>query len=185
VFLIIWGFRSRAKNMAILQLACRNGHVAAHRIVKVTRWFTLFFIPLIPIRRRYISVCAGCGAQLQVPKDAAEEMIARATGAPAPANPEPVAPPLPLGGAAPAASVLAPTWPAEPAGPGPGPMWPAEPVGSTAAFDAAQPSAPADAHVPPPAPAGPVAGWYPDPAGSGGLRWWDGSRWTESVHQPG
>ncbi|HET6875716.1 MAG TPA: DUF2510 domain-containing protein [Acidimicrobiales bacterium] len=139
VFLIIWGFRSRAKNMAMTQLACRQGHVAAHRLVKVTRWFTLFFIPLIPVSKKYFSICAACGLQLQVPKDAAEEMIARASGVPAPDSVDPVS--------APVNPVLSPAAPAEPA--------------------VAQ--------------AGPPAGWYPDPTGAAGLRWWDGTRWTESV----
>jgi hypothetical protein len=32
---------------------------------------------------------------------------------------------------------------------------------------------------------GPIpAGWYPDPAGGNGKRWWDGVRWTDNLQEP-
>jgi len=30
----------------------------------------------------------------------------------------------------------------------------------------------------------PPPGWYPDPAGGAGARWWDGQGWTDHVQQP-
>lgn len=29
----------------------------------------------------------------------------------------------------------------------------------------------------------PEAGWFPDPSGTAGLRWWDGSQWTDHTHK--
>jgi hypothetical protein len=28
------------------------------------------------------------------------------------------------------------------------------------------------------------AGWYPDPSGTGGQRWWDGQKWTDQLQPP-
>lgn len=164
--LIIWGIRRRVAAAAMIRLACRNGHVAAHRLLKVTTWFTLFFIPLIPFGRKYSSVCTYCGLQLQVPKPEAEQLLARvkeeAAAAGTAAAVDPVAPPIALTGTGPAGAV------------GAGPVG-AGPVGAGPAGAGVAASVPVAAGGLPP------AGWYPDPAGSPGRRYWDGQQWTANV----
>lgn len=111
MFLVIWGFRTRHTNLAMVRLACRNGHVAAHQLVKITRWFTLFFIPLIPVRHRYASVCAQCGTTLPWSKDDAEAMAARAGSVTTTAPANPVAPPLGITSSAAWGGAQAASWP--------------------------------------------------------------------------
>jgi hypothetical protein len=91
---IIFGFRSRQATIAMLNLACRNGHVAVHRLLKVSRWFTLFFIPLVPVSQKYCTVCAQCGTVVKWTKADAEAAAAHTATTPAPAIADPVAPPL-------------------------------------------------------------------------------------------
>jgi hypothetical protein len=114
--ILIFGFRSRVALLATLTLACRNGHVAAHRLVKLTRWFTLFFVPVIPISRKYHSVCIQCGLTLQMPKAAAEEMAAGASTGTGPTQ-DPVAPPLPSAFSTPDPALPPAGWYPDPAGP--------------------------------------------------------------------
>ncbi len=74
--MLIWGFRQRSETLAMLTLACRNGHTAAHRLTCVRRMFTLFFIPLFPVSRRYFGVCAQCGITVPWTRQDAERAVA-------------------------------------------------------------------------------------------------------------
>jgi hypothetical protein len=113
---IIFGFRRRQAILATLGLACRNGHVAAHRIVKLTRWFTLFFIPVIPLGSKYLSTCIQCGLTLQLPKEEALALAGQGAAAAPPAPSDPVNPPLPMAAPAPAPVMPPAGWYPDPAG---------------------------------------------------------------------
>jgi len=98
--MIIWGFRGRVRPLATVRTRYpRCGQQAAHRLVRSQRWFTLFFIPIVPFRTRYTATCTYCGAR-QVVKAAIAKAVAARSGAP-PAT-------VPAKGAAPASPETAP-----------------------------------------------------------------------------
>ena len=89
--MIIFGFRSFVKTLGMLTLVCRRcGNPAAHRVAQRSRWFTLFFIPLIPLGFQRYTVCAFCGTTQKIAKDEAQQLLA----GPSPATPLPAGEPV-------------------------------------------------------------------------------------------
>jgi hypothetical protein len=170
--ILIFGVRSYLKALAMLTLACRNGHVAAHRLLKVTRKFSLFFVPLFPIQTRYYTVCTHCGLWVPWNKEDAEAAAVSSSLSSSSSSSSSFT----------AASAAGRGGDAQPG---------AGPEDAQGAIGSAQPGsvAPADPVAPPlrPVTALPLApptanpGWYPDPAGEGEFRYWDGGSWTQAV----
>jgi len=138
----------------VVTLTCQNGsHAAAHRIIKSMLWFTFFFIPVVPLGAKYSMACVGCGFRTALSKPDAMALLGDRAGAATtsiPAAPATAWAPVPLaaGGASVASQPLTPF--------NGGPV--------------AAPTTPGAAAVGP--------GWFPDPGGGAGVRWWDGSAWT-------
>jgi hypothetical protein len=171
--ILIFGLRSYVKALAILTLACRHGHVAAHRLVKVTRKFSLFFVPLFPVgRARYYTVCAQCGWHVPWDKETAEA-AAHQHGAFGSAGVGAGAGAGPVGGAAGGPAGAPGAGPGLGLGLGLGPVLPPDPVAPPLRPVTSLPLAAPTANP----------GWYPDPAGESGFRYWDGSAWTAAVHE--
>jgi hypothetical protein len=169
--ILIFGLRSYVRVLATLTLACRHGHVAAHRLVKVTRKFSLFFVPLFPVgRARFFTVCAQCGLQMPWEKEMAEAAADQHRA---------------RFGTVAGAGAGAGSGPGSALGAGPGLF------GGPGAVSGRGPAGPPDPVAPPLRPvtslplAAPTAnpGWYPDPAGESSFRYWDGSAWTAAVHE--
>ncbi|MCL2541881.1 MAG: zinc ribbon domain-containing protein [Nocardioidaceae bacterium] len=94
--ILIWGFKSYVAVLATFTMVCRScQNPAAHRLYRITRKFTLFFIPLFPVSRKHVMDCTFCGVRTAVTKDDAESMVAHASGQAPTAPATPAAPPAP------------------------------------------------------------------------------------------
>ena len=50
-----------------VRLCPRCGNRREWRSLRVRTWFTLFFIPLIPYRTRFVALCPICGHESESP----------------------------------------------------------------------------------------------------------------------
>lgn len=78
--MLIFGLSVSEELLSTLVYTCENcGNSAAHRLMKRTRKFSLFFIPLFPVGTNYVDSCTACGRIIEVSRDQAEG-AARQTG---------------------------------------------------------------------------------------------------------
>ncbi|UNZ21645.1 zinc-ribbon domain-containing protein [Streptomyces sp. 891-h] len=79
--MIIFGTSSKLVQLAMLNLLCGFcGNPSAHPLRKRVTKFSLFFIPLFPIAPAKHSIqCTFCGAQTEISKESAEQLLAQGT----------------------------------------------------------------------------------------------------------
>jgi zinc-ribbon family len=97
--LIIFGIKRKAQRLATVFAMCMRCHTpAAQAITRVRTYFSLFFIPIIPLGSKYRQTCTMCGSTTAIDKQTADQMVASAA-APYSAPPafpsSPVAPAFP------------------------------------------------------------------------------------------
>jgi hypothetical protein len=128
-------------------------------LFRVSTWFALFFIPVIPVSFKHYVACPNCKRLDQVSKADIERARAQAS---------PITPghDVTVGTSGQPATLEHAVNEWAMAGPSPS-------VASGAG------PAPASFSVTESAPPTPPAGWYPDPAGGSNQRYWDGECWTE------
>ncbi len=75
----IFGIRRRAARLATVFAVCSLCNTpAAQAVTRVRTFFTLFFVPLIPLGSRYRTTCTFCGRSVKITRDAADHLVASA-----------------------------------------------------------------------------------------------------------
>jgi len=75
---IIWGNKSTSKIEVTVnkQFNCDHCHNSGpYQIKKYTDWFTLYFIPVIPMHTVYRAECPVCNYGFEIDKKRAKEII--------------------------------------------------------------------------------------------------------------
>jgi hypothetical protein len=102
--IILFGFRRKSARLATIFVMCGHCHTpAAHALTRSRRFFTLFFIPIIPLGTKYFTTCTMCGHVTQITKEGADQYLASVAPTVASDAPLPVADPGGAGSVLPAA----------------------------------------------------------------------------------
>ncbi len=82
--MLIFGYRTRVAVLATLTSICEVcGVPAAHRVARRSRWFTLFFIPVVPLGAgQHTDTCIHCGRVRALTKEQAESVRVTPMAAP-------------------------------------------------------------------------------------------------------
>jgi hypothetical protein len=76
VFFVL-GIRRKAQKLATVFAVCGVCHTpAAQTVNRLRTFFTVFFIPLIPLASRYYTTCTMCGQSVKITREAAEHLVA-------------------------------------------------------------------------------------------------------------
>lgn len=79
--MVIFGFRTKVFVLAVLTLPCsRCGNQVAHPLHKSVTKFTLFFVPLFPVKTKYTTQCTFCGVASRLIKEEATRLHREALG---------------------------------------------------------------------------------------------------------
>src|SRR5579863_10383892 len=74
--IIIFGVRRMRKRLGAVLLMCRQcQRPCAHPIVQVKTWFSLFFIPIIPMGTKFFTVCTFCSATTPVDRSHVDQLV--------------------------------------------------------------------------------------------------------------
>ncbi len=94
MMIIIFGFRRMRARLGTVLVMCGFCHTpAAHAITRIRKFFTLFFIPVLPLGAKYATTCTMCGRSALITKETADAYVSAAdqgastAGAPAPPEP--------------------------------------------------------------------------------------------------
>ena len=83
-----WGFKTTKQFGRRPDCVCPVCSNQGTDFIKITTWFTLFFIPIIPIGFEYVEICPNCGNGHKMSKrDFMEKLAAPTEVYDAPADP--------------------------------------------------------------------------------------------------
>lgn len=75
----IFGVKNSSRNLGLSRATCPHcGNVAAQRVDRRKRVFSLFFIPVIPLGSSYAATCTACGVSTKINRDRADGILAGA-----------------------------------------------------------------------------------------------------------